>query len=789
MLDDAAYYADLCGYTGAESISRRQIQYLDTSPKPFVVQIPLVEYFERVKRYKADRWQVHFMDLLQEAMVNRHLERIWDIFHAEAQLGKTTILSQTFPAWGIGHDPLLRFVLSMYNVTRSQAHSQVVIDMVNSQVHRDLFPSKDGWLVDDPDSHGKKVVSKAGWRTAARRELNDGQLSFNPVGLQSGITGSGFDVLLIDDPYKEAKEAFSATVRENMERFWTYTVMSRASLHSNIFGMFHRYSVEDFAGYLLNTGDFKYIRYASMCDGPFKVDATGQEFPDPLGREIGELISPDRRPLKYYEKPRQNNRVWLSMFQGRPSSEEGDFFNVGKLVEIDAETIKLRQEECVLITRSWDHAASEEEHAAYSVGVKMGIRANGNVTVFDMVRKRLKPEARIAKQKETAEADGFSVVVTVPNDPGAAGDIVVYHVQQELEDYIVEPMPTGGTKEDRARNFAAAVNSGQVEVPAGAEWLETFKRELRDFPQSDFKDIVDSSSDAYNHNYSVFRKGKLIKNYKPQRNLLTYNDFVKRFPFKRDGKMLLKIPAKWQIYVGLKLLAQADRPSAAVIAARASANSYLEEHIFVLGEYKTFDADYTKIFAWVEAALKSFCEDSSHQDINVWAHPESERFMPVIQQKLPFSVALFEEDEFAGIGELNWYLRPKEEAHPFRGGENDANMYILVPNNQYGVAVDHRGMFGLRQEIATASYQKDGKPTKAIAVLDCLRMITHAFRTSATPLTIHEEFMQHVPDHLRVTKGEEISPEKWMEMQGAHEIARAKVAESRGLTDEDEYGY
>ena len=31
----------------------REIAYIDTAPKPFVVQIPLVEYFERVKRLKA----------------------------------------------------------------------------------------------------------------------------------------------------------------------------------------------------------------------------------------------------------------------------------------------------------------------------------------------------------------------------------------------------------------------------------------------------------------------------------------------------------------------------------------------------------------------------------------------------------------------------------------------------------------------------------------------------------------------------------------------------------------
>ncbi len=193
----------------------REIAYIDLKPQPLIVQVPLVEYFERIKRHKADRWQIDFCNRLQTAATNRHIERDWTLYHAEAQLGKTTILSQAFPAWLFGHDPLFRFALAMYNVSRSQMHSQVVIQILQSNIHKDIFPKTDGSI--------EREVSKAGWRTKARRQLNDGQLSFNPVGLQSGLTGSGFDWLSIDDPYKESKEAFSEQVRENMANFWNYT--------------------------------------------------------------------------------------------------------------------------------------------------------------------------------------------------------------------------------------------------------------------------------------------------------------------------------------------------------------------------------------------------------------------------------------------------------------------------------------------------------------------------------------------------------------------------------------
>lgn len=86
------------GYLPKVDPRSQPIDYIDPAPKPFIVQIPLVEYFERMKRHKADRWQHDFCRRLQEAAENRHIKASMLEFHAEPRLGKTSILSQTFPA-------------------------------------------------------------------------------------------------------------------------------------------------------------------------------------------------------------------------------------------------------------------------------------------------------------------------------------------------------------------------------------------------------------------------------------------------------------------------------------------------------------------------------------------------------------------------------------------------------------------------------------------------------------------------------------------------------------------
>src|SRR6185369_3832854 len=168
------------------NLLNQAITYRDPAPRPFNVQISLVEYFERITRHKADRWQYHFCNYLQEAAVNRHQKPAKAIIHAEARLGKSRILAQCYPAWLLGHDPLHRIALATYNVSQSEAHSESVIGIINLPIHRAIFRDSAGWV--------PLKTAKDRWRTAARRGgETDTERSFKAVGLQSGLTGAGFD--------------------------------------------------------------------------------------------------------------------------------------------------------------------------------------------------------------------------------------------------------------------------------------------------------------------------------------------------------------------------------------------------------------------------------------------------------------------------------------------------------------------------------------------------------------------------------------------------------------------
>ncbi len=685
-------------YTPPNSYRSRPIDYIDPAPKPFVVQIPLVEYFKYIKKLHPDKWQVDFMSRLQDAAVNRPDHRTWALIHAEGQLGKSSILAQIYAAWLFGHDPLHRFALATHGVERSQSHAKIVINIMNYDIHKQIFPNKDGWV--------RPTASMEKWKTNARLDLPESQDSYNPVGLASGLVGSGFSTLVVDDPYAKEADAFSDATRRALQSFWDSTVVSRLDAHSNVFGMFHRYHEQDLAGYLLDKGiGFDYWRYASECDGDYLHQATGQRFPDPLGRQIGELIS-ERRGEDHYTLARKIPRIWNSMFQGKPASDSGDFFNIDKIAIIK-NPIEARDEwnKCIGVTRSWDHAATDGA-GDFTAGALMGMQPDGTIIIKDMRLVQLDSAERVGFQKQVAADDGVNVPVCIPQEVGEAGKTLVFAMRQFLAGYTVVPrhVQTGtqsftlgnNPKQRRAYNFSVAVNSGQVKFVED-EWNSETLRALKYFGFTTFDDPCDALGDGYNYLFETFHKGLVIKSqpvYRP------WSEFA--YGPIENGQRIPKVPAVWTVYVAVKITPEENAPNSAAIIARASENSGLKDTLFILGEYKEYDTDYEKVFTWIDTTLNLRCEKP--ETSTIWLHRDSETYQTAIRQKLKQPVRIFDHEDEAGLVEANWYVQ----------NEKLIGLGDLV---------------NIKQEAATWGYNDKGEPTKIGQVWNCVRMVAYAFRT------------------------------------------------------------
>lgn len=720
--------------------------------KPIALRISLVEVFERLHRVKADPWQKDFCERLQMATLGQHVRGTRAIIHAQSQIGKSVIMAQIFPAWILGHDPYYRIALLTYNKDNSMKHSDVALDYMRSAEYKAIFPNT--------ESHVPSIASKTKWATNGRKSLRDGQPSFNPVGLQSGFTGNGADVVLIDDPYKDLQEAISATIKPKIESKWKDLTLPRITDQTNVFGMFHRYHHEDFAGYLLATGTFDYWRYASQADGDFFDKASGRTFADPMGRAVGEYLSP-RFTEDHYREVKTYPSLWASQYQGRPSADVGKFFNVDLIHKLEGEQLRQKSEEIVYWVRSWDNAATDEG-GAFTVGMKVGITADGDILFTDMKRDQLDTAQRYALQLETAKADTATVPIRIPQDPGSAGKDTAVTTVKMFADAGFECISevVSGSKEIRAHLFSLKVNSGKVSIAKGA-WNDAMINELENFPLSIYKDIVDSSADGVNHLDKLLTKGNVISYMVPDRTLIGWSAFAEKF-----GRT---IPSHWEVYVGINYNPNPAIPSGVAIMTRAAANAHLGEKLFLVGCQKGSASSFADLLEWVNKYLKTVIDRPKAkplENVRIVVNPEVEPMIPVLYQKLAVGVEIFRHNAMAGIPETNWYMQPRVgHRHPFNIGQVDTSFYWLCADAQLDVATNEFGLLSARQEAKSWTFTDKNEPQPhGGTVLNAVRMIAHQFRTHATPLTHTEKFTAHLravnPDllsHVEATADVELT--------------------------------
>jgi hypothetical protein len=202
------------------------------------------EFLSATVEFEPHKWQTDHLCPILESLVYEKGKRF--LVHGPPQYGKSILVSKRFPAWALGVNPKLRIILAGYNVTHATGFGEVIRDVMHGPVYREMFPS--------PDCQIPSVCSAEEFSTRARAGLNDGQASLTCVGLLTGFTGKGADILIIDDPYASPDDALSEAVNNRVWRWWDELAKVRITDETNVLVMFHRYHEDDLAGRLMAQG-------------------------------------------------------------------------------------------------------------------------------------------------------------------------------------------------------------------------------------------------------------------------------------------------------------------------------------------------------------------------------------------------------------------------------------------------------------------------------------------------------------------------------------------------------
>lgn len=380
--------------------------------------------------------------------------------------GKSFIASERFPVWHLGRNPQHQVLITSYGQTLSDKFSKRARTLAKSLITEQTFED----FALDPD---KQSVQE--WETTRGG-------GYRSVGIGGGATGTGCDILIIDDPIKNAIDANSKSKRENDWEWYQTTAYTRLMPGGGILIIETRWHEDDLAGRLIKAmedgdgDDWEIITYPAIAEE------------DEKNRKVGEPLHPERYDLVKLKKIQKavGIKAWNALYQQRPSATEGTIFKRDwwKLYT----EVPTRFERVV---QSWDCNFKGGVSSDFVVGFIVG-KVGADYYILDRRRGQWDFVETIDEVKKFASTWQQARPILIEN--AANGPAVISSLKGKIGGIVaIQPF---GSKESRALTITPIVESGNIYLPQGALWLDEFIDEAATFPKGANDDQVDSLTQA-----------------------------------------------------------------------------------------------------------------------------------------------------------------------------------------------------------------------------------------------------------------------------------------------------
>ena len=154
--------------------------------------------------------------------------------------GKSETCSIRFPAWYLGRNPQNQIIGCSYSEGLAYTFSYAIRETIGGGRYQKLWPLQ-------LDTSGA-----VRWQLANKENL---RASYIAAGVGGGITGEGANLLIIDDPVKNAEEAESQTYRDKTFSWYQTTARTRLQPDGAVVLIQTRWHKSDLAGCLIDLAD------------------------------------------------------------------------------------------------------------------------------------------------------------------------------------------------------------------------------------------------------------------------------------------------------------------------------------------------------------------------------------------------------------------------------------------------------------------------------------------------------------------------------------------------------
>lgn len=376
---------------------------------------------------------------------------------------KSVLVSIVFVAWLLGRDPKLRIGVVSHSQALAADLASKTLQLIDSDFYRKVFPGlrlRDRKTMDFVTTHG-------GGRYAASFE--------------TGITGRGFDIIIIDDPIS-AHHVKSERERANVNENFDTMVASR--LDDQIGGVIivvgQRMHEDDLSGNLLQKGGWKHVCLALVAE---------QEASYPIGklcwhRKVGEPLLSGQWPEQIIRRKREEvgEPIFAAQYQQNPSAAFGELIRrdqISYFMDLPPDARR--------VTLSWDTAVKTGSDHSYTVCLVIACDRRRHYIV-DVLRGRLgSVEMRDSALNLIAVYKPSKILVEdASTGTGLASMLAERGHPTELR-------PTGGRgKEERLESQLHMFAQHLVLIKKNQPWTVDLETELMRFPFSKHNDQVDA---------------------------------------------------------------------------------------------------------------------------------------------------------------------------------------------------------------------------------------------------------------------------------------------------------
>jgi predicted phage terminase large subunit-like protein len=385
------------------------------------------------------------------------------------QHGKSQLISRLFPSWFMGRHSHKNLMLGTYNQDFANEFGDDVRNFIESPLFSDIFPSSRLRKGSRAKDH---MVTERG-----------GKLSF--LGRGGSGTGRPADGLIVDDPIKDAKEAESLTIRNDVWNWFTQVANTRCHALSFQIIVQTRWHEDDLIGRLTDPTNphydetvakqWTYINIPAIMDDENVAKALGKKVGDPLWEE--------RFPLTLLDTARRLNPIAFSaLYMGKPTPPEGSFYKIDMLLGYQRHELPTN----LRYYGTFDLAVSPDKDSDSSVIGNWGLDDEDTLWLLpDLYWEKKTADESVEQMIDFAKQYGW---FSSYGEKGQIDRMIRPFLDKRMRErgvfFNIDSFPTTGNKGARSIAMRGRMAQGKVRFPKFAPWWARAQEQILKFTGS-----------------------------------------------------------------------------------------------------------------------------------------------------------------------------------------------------------------------------------------------------------------------------------------------------------------